>query len=52
MYNYGNFFTANLIPVTLGNIVGGALFVGGFYWYVFLRKSAAPAAQEKKAANA
>jgi len=53
MYNYGTFFVKNLIPVTLGNIVGGALFVGGFYWYVFLRKpaSAAPV-QEKKAANA
>ena len=23
--NFGTFFTANLIPVTLGNIVGGAL---------------------------
>lgn len=52
MYNYGNLLTANLIPVTLGNIVGGAFFVGGFYYYIFLRKSAAPAAQEKKAANA
>jgi len=52
MYNYGHFFMANLIPVTLGNIVGGALFVGGFYWYVFLRKPAGAAVQEKKAANA
>ena len=52
MYNYGNFLMANLIPVTLGNIVGGALFVGGFYWYVFLRKPAGAAVQEKKAANA
>lgn len=25
----------NLIPATLGNIVGGALFVGIFYWYIF-----------------
>ncbi|MGB4508138.1 MAG: formate/nitrite transporter family protein, partial [Syntrophomonadaceae bacterium] len=52
MYNYGHFFVANLIPVTLGNIVGGAFFVGGFYWYVFLRKPAGAAVQEKKAANA
>ncbi|MCR3883095.1 formate/nitrite transporter family protein [Methanotrichaceae archaeon M04Ac] len=29
------FFVVNLIPVTLGNIVGGALFVGGIYWYVY-----------------
>lgn len=24
----------NLLPVTLGNIVGGALFVGAAYWYI------------------
>lgn len=27
-------FWANLIPVTLGNIVGGALFIGASYWFV------------------
>ncbi len=31
-------FIGNLIPVTLGNIVGGAVFVGGFYLFVYLRK--------------
>jgi formate/nitrite transporter len=30
------FFTANIIPVTLGNIVGGALFVASVYWYIHL----------------
>ncbi|NLN87158.1 MAG: formate transporter FocA, partial [Syntrophomonadaceae bacterium] len=30
----------NLIPVTLGNIVGGAVFVGMYYWFVYLRKTA------------
>ena len=25
----------NLIPSTLGNIAGGAIFVGGLYWYIF-----------------
>jgi nitrite transporter len=25
-------FVQNMVPVTLGNIVGGALFVGGLYW--------------------
>jgi nitrite transporter NirC len=25
-------FVHNLVPVTLGNIIGGALFVGGAYW--------------------
>jgi nitrite transporter NirC len=26
-------FAANLIPVTLGNVVGGAGFVAGMYWF-------------------
>lgn len=28
----------NLIPVTLGNIVGGAGLVGGMYWFIYLRR--------------
>ena len=31
------FLTHNLLPVTLGNIVGGALLVGLTYWFVYLR---------------
>ncbi|MCG8548598.1 MAG: formate/nitrite transporter family protein [Alphaproteobacteria bacterium] len=31
-------FAANLIPVTIGNIVGGGLLVGAVYWFVYLRK--------------
>jgi formate/nitrite transporter len=31
-------FAANLIPVTLGNIVGGTLLVAGIYWFVYLRR--------------
>ena len=34
---WGNFFIKNLVPVTLGNIVGGAVFVGAAYWFVYLR---------------
>lgn len=30
-----NFFYKNLLPVTLGNIVGGALIVGLGYWFVY-----------------
>jgi len=30
-----DFIVKNLIPATLGNIVGGALFVGTAYWYVY-----------------
>ena len=32
---WGHFLTANLIPVTLGNIIGGGLMIGLFYWLVF-----------------
>jgi formate transporter len=28
------------VPVTIGNIVGGALMVGAVYWFVYLRPSA------------
>ncbi|WP_305046537.1 formate/nitrite transporter family protein [Geoalkalibacter sp.] len=30
-------FWANLVPVTLGNILGGVIFVGFAYWYIHLR---------------
>jgi formate/nitrite transporter len=30
-------FVANLVPVTLGNIVGGSLMVAAVYWFVYLR---------------
>lgn len=36
---WGNFFGANLFPVTVGNIIGGALCVGCVYWYIYLRKA-------------
>src|SRR5262249_38294821 len=32
-----SFFVGNLLPVTLGNIVGGAVLVGAVYWFVYLR---------------
>ena len=31
-------FVRNLVPVTLGNIIGGAGFVGFVYWFVYSRK--------------
>jgi formate/nitrite transporter len=34
---WGSFLLDNLLPVTLGNIVGGALMVGAVYWFVYLR---------------
>ena len=30
-------FIGNLVPVTLGNIVGGSVFVALVYWIVYLR---------------
>lgn len=35
--NVGNFIINNLIPVTLGNIIGGAFFVGTAYWFVYAK---------------
>jgi len=34
---WGRFLGGNLVPVTIGNIVGGALMVGAIYWFVYLR---------------
>lgn len=38
--NWSSFIFKNIIPVTLGNIIGGAIFVGTLYWSVFLKKPA------------
>ena len=34
---WADFVAANLVPVTIGNIIGGAVLVGAVYWFVFLR---------------
>jgi formate/nitrite transporter len=39
--NWVNMWTSNLIPVTLGNIVGGMVFVGVIYWVAFRKEIAA-----------
>lgn len=36
--NWWSFIWNNLIPVTLGNIVGGAIFVAALYWYVYRKE--------------
>lgn len=36
--NWKNFLVGNLLPVTLGNIIGGGLFVGLAYWFIYLSK--------------
>jgi formate transporter len=35
---WGAFLIDNLIPVTIGNIIGGSVFVAAVYWSVFLRR--------------
>ena len=35
---WSNFLVANLIPATIGNIIGGAVMVGAVYWFVYLRR--------------
>ena len=35
--NWSNFLFSNLLPVTLGNIIGGVVFVGFAYWFAYLK---------------
>jgi formate/nitrite transporter FocA (FNT family) len=35
-----NFFIGNLLPVTIGNIIGGSVMVAAVYWFVYLRGKA------------
>ncbi|AZQ62499.1 formate/nitrite transporter family protein [Flammeovirga pectinis] len=39
-----DFIITNLIPATIGNIVGGAFFVGTIYWWMFVK----PEQEEEK----
>lgn len=52
--NWGSFIVNNLLPVTLGNIVGGSIFVAGIYWFVYikndLKKECLPTKQPKPSA--
>ena len=34
---WGPFFLNNLLPVTIGNIIGGVIFVALVYWVIYLR---------------
>jgi formate transporter len=34
--NWGSFLLNNLLPVTIGNIIGGAVLVGFIYWGIYL----------------
>ena len=37
--NWGTFFVNNLLPVTIGNIIGGGIFVGIAYYIAFRKKT-------------
>jgi formate/nitrite transporter len=34
---WGSFFLKNLLPVTIGNIIGGSGLVAAIYWFIYLR---------------
>jgi formate/nitrite transporter len=36
--SWSAFLVRNLVPVTIGNVIGGAGLVGGVYWFVYLRR--------------
>jgi len=38
-----NFFLGNILPVTLGNILGGVVFVAFAYWFIYLKGNRASA---------
>jgi formate transporter FocA len=42
------FLVNNLLPVTAGNIIGGAVLVGAVYWFVYLRRVALPKQVDEK----
>ena len=39
---WSNFLIGNMLPVTIGNIIGGSLMVGAVYWFVYLRTARTP----------
>lgn len=46
---WSNFLLVNLLPVTIGNIIGGALLVGLIYWFIYLRPTPAQREREQQA---
>ena len=42
------FLLNNLVPVTIGNIIGGAVLVAAVYWMIYLRPAQAQSAKEPK----
>ncbi len=46
--NWGAFLFSNLLPVTLGNIIGGSILVAAFYWVIYLRPPGTRPSKEPK----
>lgn len=40
--NWGTFLSSNLLPVTIGNIIGGGIMVAAIYWFIYLRPQDKP----------
>jgi len=36
---WSNFLLVNLLPVTIGNVIGGSIMVGLVYWFIYIRRS-------------
>lgn len=45
---WSNFFIGNLLPVTIGNIIGGAFMVGLVYWFIYLRGAQKPVSTSRE----
>ncbi len=45
---WGTFLFNNLLPVTIGNIIGGSILVAAFYWVIYLRPSGPRLTKEQK----
>lgn len=43
--DWTSFLLDNLLPVTIGNVIGGGLLVGAVYWFVYLRRRSAATAR-------
>jgi formate/nitrite transporter FocA (FNT family) len=37
--SWGQFLFNNLLPVTIGNVIGGTVFVGVVYWFLYADKA-------------
>ena len=46
--SWSTFFINNLLPVTIGNIIGGSLLVGILYWLIYLQGAKNPKTTSKK----